>query len=241
MTRLLDLAGHQYARLTVLAYADRQGKNHRWLCRCQCGKEIAASSTHLRSGHTTSCGCAKNEAVAARNFQDLAGERFGRLTVVARVQNVDGRVAWTCQCDCGSTKDIKAVDLARGVTRSCGCLRSETTAQRMTKHGHAPSPKRSPEYNSYRSMLQRCNDAGSTNWPRYGGRGIRVCDAWQGEGGFEHWLAYVGPRPDGKSLDRYPDNDGNYEPGNVRWATRKEQANNRRAPTRAGMDALRPT
>lgn len=95
------------------------------------------------------------------------------------------------------------------------------------KHGHSPRSGASPEYRVWTSMVQRCTNPARKHYDRYGGRGIRVCERWLGEGGFERFLADVGPRPSGETLDRFPNRDGNYEPGNVRWATPTEQNRNR--------------
>lgn len=96
------------------------------------------------------------------------------------------------------------------------------------RHGHAPRRGVSVEYDAWRSMIQRCTNPARKDFDRYGGRGIRVCEEWNAPEGFSRFLAHVGPRPStAHSIDRFPNMDGNYEPGNVRWATREEQNNNR--------------
>lgn len=160
--------------------------------------------------------------MARGHISDLTGRRFGRLTVLARAANDSaGRVVWSCRCDCGARHDVKALNLARGSTKSCGCYRREASAAKVTTHGMT----RSPTFNSWMSMRQRCTNPNDPAWRYYGGQGIKVCARW---GSFDNFLADMGERPDGKTLDRWPDNAGNYEPGNCRWATAVEQNANRR-------------
>lgn len=159
------------------------------------------------------------------SFVDLSGIRFGRLLVLARSGTAaDGCVKWSCVCDCGNTKVIKSASLVHAGTQSCGCLQREAAQRQSLRHGHLVNDRQSPEYTTWRAMLRRCKDKALVNFSNYGGRGIKVCERWHV---FENFVADVGRRPDGTSLDRI-DSSGNYEPGNVRWSTQKQQCRNTR-------------
>jgi hypothetical protein len=134
-------------------------------------------------------------------------------------------------CDCGTSAVVSFKHLRNGASVSCGCFKRENAKRVNTKHGGSGGWKgrvaRAPEYNIWLAMKMRCTNPRAPHWHRYGGRGISVCDRWTGDDGFASFLADVGPRPSpDHSIDRFPNNDGNYEPGNVRWATDLEQARN---------------
>lgn len=156
---------------------------------------------------------------------DLTGQRFGRLAAVERTANTTaGKAQWACRCDCGQFAVVPTSSLRRGFTRSCGCLSRELSSERLRSHGLS----RTPEFRAWSSMLSRCHRPANQNYAHYGGRGIKVCAEWSAS--FEAFYEHIGPRPStAHSLDRI-DVDGNYEPGNVRWATIKEQRHNRRDP-----------
>lgn len=131
---------------------------------------------------------------------------------------------WTCRCDCGRIVEVRRGHVVSGATKSCGCHRSTSAAQRATRHGHAARGRHSTTYDIWTGILQRCRNPNYPHWELYGGRGVTVCDRWLK---FENFLADMGERPAGLSIDRI-DNDRGYEPANCRWATRSQQNKNRR-------------
>jgi hypothetical protein len=156
---------------------------------------------------------------------DITGFRFGRLTAASRVgTDRHGNALWACRCDCGNSTVCVAHALRCGKTKSCGCLRKETIGAVNRKHGHATQLKgRTPTYRIWRSMINRCTYEGEDSYKYYGGRGIAVCDRWLHS--YDNFLADMGERPKGKTLDRI-DNDLGYGPLNCRWATPTEQGRN---------------
>jgi len=157
---------------------------------------------------------------------NLIGQKFGRLTPIEKIQ-IKYCTKWRCKCECGNEVTIIQGDLRRGHTKSCGCLSNENRIKvglNNLIHGNARKHNRSKEFTAWISMKQRCYDPNYHNFERYGGRGIKVCQRWLDS--FENFLNDVGKAPEDEyTLDRI-NNDGNYEPKNVRWATWEEQNNN---------------
>lgn len=149
-----------------------------------------------------------------------SGERFGRLVTVSKFES-EGPPTWLCRCDCGKTKVTKQRNLRSGHTRSCGCLVGG-------RFGATHGMTRTPTYISWEAMRGRCTYEKHKKYHLYGGAGVQVCDRWLHS--FEAFLEDVGERPEGMTLDRFPNPAGNYEPGNVRWATPLTQRYNIRAP-----------
>lgn len=159
---------------------------------------------------------------------DLTGQRFGRLVVACRAPSSKG-VRWFALCDCGESVNVLPGNLKNGHTQSCGCLAQES--RRQGKHGKCQSS----EYKSWAGMLERCRRPACPAYRYYGARGIVVCERWIE---FAAFYEGMGPKPSPKhSIDRI-DNSGNYEPGNCRWATQTEQANNKRSNVILTHDGL---
>lgn len=159
-------------------------------------------------------------------FSAVAGERFGRLSVVAKARDLTTmKPEWLCVCDCGGLAFSQGSYLRSGHVKSCGCLQRELRERGVAPtHGHARQAARTGTYIAWKSMKQRCVNSKRQDWKNYGGRGISVCAKWRTS--FPAFLADMGERPIGLEIDRI-DNDGNYEPGNCRWTTRLVNRRNR--------------
>lgn len=166
---------------------------------------------------------------------DLKGRRFGSCVALEPTHIVlsSGRrvTAWSMICDCGREFVRSTANVSRD--RSCGCERDSLAADALAVHGAQRRTGRDPRYARWSNIKQRCFNEKCPAYPHYGARGIGMADRWRfgvdGKSGFECFIEDIGPWPGpGFTLDRWPDNDGHYEPGNVRWATAKEQRHNRR-------------
>ena len=160
--------------------------------------------------------------------KNIAGKKFGRLTVLKYEGTYSGHARWTCLCDCGNKVSVFTTNLTGGGVQSCGCLQRESSAERHYKHGKS----RTRLYNRWKCIKQRCYRVKDKSYHRYGGRGITMCDEWKNDfQAFYDWAMTNGYQDD-LTIDRI-DNDGNYEPSNCRWVSVADN-NRNRANTRGG-------
>ena len=165
----------------------------------------------------------------SRHISDLQGETFGRWFVLEPSPRRAKDRYWWCVCECGTIREVRAGALKVGATKSCGCLAADLCGDRFRTHGHrGVGNARTREYIAWIGAKERCENPNSPAWKNYGGRGIRIAPEWRTD--YPRFLADMGPCPPGLTLDRI-DVDGDYEPGNCRWATWSEQAKNKRPMT----------
>ena len=210
-----DETGKVYGKLTVIGY-DKD--KHRWICQCDCGNIKYHEGRDLRQNKFKSCGCLLGQHKKDK-MEDLTGQRFGKLVVI----KYKARGRWICQCDCGNITTADITKLKNGERFSCGCVHN--------KYQDIKNDKRFKNlYGVWSKMKDRCNNKKNKHYKYYGGKGIKVCDEWQGEDGFSNFFNWSilngyqvveGEWNDKLSIDRI-DSDKGYYPENCRWITMEE-------------------
>ena len=191
----------------------------RWLCKCDCGNDSIVLGRRLRD-ETKSCGCLQREY--ASTFEDLSGQKFGKLTVIKyshRTKNIQSKIYWECKCDCGNVDYVSSDNLRSGVVKSCGC-------ERLANFNSITQDKSGTRlYGIYKGMKIRCNNPNNKAYKYYGGKGVCICEEWLSDPvNFYNWAMNNGYDKE-LTIDRI-NCAGNYEPSNCRWTTTTEQNNN---------------
>lgn len=179
---------------------------------------------------------ARSTGTSLMPFIDLTARIFVRLTVLSHAgRDKHGNAMWDCVCECGTRTVVQGTRLKNGHTRSCSCLLFDKNRKRLTTHGVTANEASPPTYNTWVNITQRCSNPNVPSWKHYGGRGITVCERWQD---FANFLADMGERPEGLSIERI-DNDAGYSPENCVWADQKAQTRNKRDTVFVMIDGVR--
>ena len=228
-----NLTNQRFGHLLVLGYAENNPSKGitRWRCRCDCGNEsTSVLYTSLTRKESTSCGrcdlVPRGPAPSGRR-KDPVGHKFGRWTILARGRK--STVHYLARCECGTEKEVQYYQLRNGTSTSCGCFRKEFVAARARIYPkdnpiYLQHTTANPLYTAWLSMKTRCFNEGHPSYKRYGARGIKVCPEWKLS--FHAFALHIGPKPSKHHSVERIDNNGHYEPGNVRWADKTDQAEN---------------
>jgi hypothetical protein len=235
MRRVEIKEGDRYNRLTIVKevepYIDLKSKNkiRMFETKCDCGNVIICRLNNLRTNQVMSCGCTKIDNGVKKRSEVILGEKYNKLTIIKDMGIVNNYRKVECLCECGEKTIVNLNSLRISHTKSCGCQTkySGLSTRFLEKHGLSKHYL----YITCTGMKQRCYNKRCKSYKDYGGRGIKIYGPWINDvESFITWvLENLGERPEGMTLDR-KDNDGHYEPGNLRWATALEQVQNRRTP-----------
>lgn len=224
MPKKIDLTNCKIGKWTVVCKANNIGKRTAWECVCECGTRKIVATEVLTKKQSTSCGCSRYDHLKNKpKYEDLTGQKFGRLTVIKLSDKKNERIYWECLCECGDRKNIPAKQLKSGKTNSCGCIQKETISNISKRHGKS----KTRIYTIWVGMKMRCNNANCKAYKHYGDRGIKLCDEWNDFEQFEEWAKCNGYNDD-LSIERIDYNDG-YNPKNCTWIPINKQSSNRRS------------